>query len=268
MPPALSPAFVAAGTRLIPRTVAEPVPGGVDVAWTIWDSTLGVDCQPVPYHDGTIPCVPAARDLHLLSARRFADAARTIPITLEPLGYPQPVGTLAAVYSGGAASSPFSCTTTRLSPFARVGAFRGGSQYYEAIGAAQPVPAGYGSFDLTVLGDDFVVLDEVRTQLSGAIAVRELHGADGSRLFATDLWDTAHDVSVGIMTVGAGQRLLPPRLGRPSGTQHTAPPPGGVVDPAWCESHDDIFAPPTPGGPALRRRRASSRTTRTKPSMS
>lgn len=246
-PPVLPPALAASGTRLVPRYLAEPVTGGVNVAHAIWDSTLGINCEPMPYHDGTIRCVPPAQDLHLLGARRFADAARTIPIAVEPLGAAPGVGALAAVYQGSS-SGPFACGGARLSPFARFGALRGGTQYYNEIGGAQPVPEGYGIFDLTVLADDFVVLSEVRTQLSGAIAVRELHGTDGSRLFATDLWDTAHDVPVGITTVGGTRRLLPPRQGRLQGL-HRAPPPGGMVDETWCASRDDIFNAPNPGGP-------------------
>lgn len=249
-PPTLDPTAVASGTRLVPRTVAEPVAGGVEVPHAIWDSALGITCEPMGYHDGVLRCVPPAADIHLLGGQKFADAARTIPVAVEPLAHPTPVGTLSAVYSGGGFGGPFNCGSTRLTHFSRFGALRGGTAYYRELGGPETVPAGYGIFDLTLVPDDFVALTEIRTQLSGPIAVRELRGADGSRLFATDLWDTAHDIAVVLLDVDGGHWLLPHTASAPWDMRHLAPPPGvalgGVVDNAWCATHDDIFAAPTP----------------------
>ncbi len=249
-PPVLPPARVTSGTRLVPRYVAEAVPGGVEVPYDIWDSALGIYCTPMPYHDGAIRCVPESQDVHLLNGRKYADAARTIPVAVEPTTNPTPVGTLSAVYQGGGFGSPFTCSGgARLSPFARFGALRGGTQYYRELGGPETVPAGYGIFDLTVIPDDFVALTEVRTQLSGQIAVRELHGTDGSRVFPTDFWDTDHDLTVVIREVGASHRLLPHTAHPPPTMRHLAPAPGvalgGVVDSAWCDTHDDIFSAPS-----------------------
>ena len=244
-PPAdsvLPPALAAAGTRLVPRTLAEKGPAaGLDLPHDIYDTVLGAKCTPAPYSDGKIRCVP---EMQLAGAKLYADAARTQPVVIAPLANPN-TGALVGVVSIGASPpyGPFGCGQQNVALFGRVGAQLPTSQYYEAAGSVpRTVSSGYGVFEINPEAADFPELVEVRTRFGGAVAVRELHGADGSRLFANDFYDTAHDVPV---RIDANGRLMPPRVEK--AIVHGAPPVGGVVTSAWCQAPDAFFGFPTCG---------------------
>ncbi len=236
--PVLPPAQVAAGTRLVPRLIADVASGGVEMPRDIYDNALGTTCTPARLADGTMRCVPS---VHYLTAKRYADAAKTQPVTLEPLASPPPTGALVALLTGSVFDGAFSCTPSSVEHLGRVGALLSGGQYYDQFGDLGTAPTGYGVFAIAPETTPLALLHEVRTRYGGKIAVRELHGDDGSRLFATDFWDTLHDVAVTIQSdAPGGPRCLPPRAEHPA--VHGAPPPNGVVTDAWCAIHDEFFA--------------------------
>lgn len=218
-PPTLPPpSGIASGTRLVQRTIAEAVPGGLELPWSVHDALLGVDCEPVRLEDGALRCYPTGPDAHVFD-EQFADAARTIPIIVMPRAGALPQGALVVTRSSSSGTSdPFdgltACHRAVVAGRWRVASTRTAATYYTRSSGPIIVPVSFAVLDLVPEPADFVELSEVRTQLSGSIALRELHGADGSRVFARAFYDTMHDVPVSL-NAAAGDRvtqLLPPAL--------------------------------------------------------
>ncbi|MCW5801981.1 MAG: hypothetical protein KIT31_06300 [Deltaproteobacteria bacterium] len=240
VPSLRAPGGVAAGTRLVPRTMREPVAGGVEVPMRVRDTVLGVDCEPRRFEDGTITCFPL--DFYRATAA-FADPTLTIPVALAPsFDLPAP-GALAVgeyVDLQNDRTGPFDCDHLRPVAFFRIGAERAGAEAYGPFG--QPIPVGDNlrMFDVAPEPNPLVPLTEVRTQLTGTIALRELHGGDGSRLFPAGLYDTAHDVPLALRT----GRLLPSRAGAAGRGAHLDPPPDDLATLAWCAEPSQILLRP------------------------
>lgn len=218
-PPTLPPpSGIASGTRLVQRTIAEAAPGGLELPWSVHDALLGVDCAPARLEDGTLRCLPTGSDAHVFD-EQFADAARTVPVILMPRAGVLPLGALIVTRSSSPGTSdPFDgltgCHRSVVAGRWRVASTRTAATYYTRSSGPIIVPASFAVLDLVPELTDFVELAEVRTQLSGSIALRELHGADGSRVFARAFYDAMHDVPVSLQ-VSAGDRvtrLLPPAL--------------------------------------------------------
>jgi hypothetical protein len=237
-PPPLSPAKTTPGTRLVPRTIAEV--GGLDVLWSIRDTALGVDCEPRSYVDGTIRCVPLVNRSEEFQAwgDYFADATRTIPVALLPLAAAPPTGTLgASFYENSDVEGVFHCRRAEIRALSRLGPQRVETEFFTSSMGPQTVFPGYGMFSLTPEPLDFVALEEVRTQLVGAIAVRELQGSDGSRLFPRrELYDYAHDAPVYLHPFSGFSALGPSAV--QSLALHLEPSPDNLATPAYCNTPD------------------------------
>jgi hypothetical protein len=230
------PSGVASGTRLVQRMLAETVPGGVVVPWSVHDVLLDVDCSPARMEDGTLRCYGA--DLRAIP-EQFADAALTIPVVVVARSEAPAAGGL-VVTGGSSTADPFdglvSCHRAASAGRWRRGDARAATMYYRRSGGPVIVPASFAVFDLVPEPTEFVELREVRTRLSGSIALRELHGVDGSRVFATHLYDTAHDVPVSLSTspTDFATRLLPPLVSEEAAFFHR---------PTDCFARDPIFKP-------------------------
>jgi hypothetical protein len=244
VPPILpAPSGITSGTRLVQRTLAEAVPGGLEIPWSVHDVLLDIDCAPTRVADGTLRCYPTGADLHS-GPEQFADAALTIPIFVVSRAVAPPAGGL--VVTGSFTDDPFdglvSCHRAPSTGRWRRGAARADTVYYTRAGGPPTIVAStfFDVFGLIPEPTDFVELQEVRTHLTGAIALRELHGADGSRVFASKLYDTAHDVSVSLTTspTDLTTRLLPPMVSEVAAYFHR---------PKSCasseQSRDPIFKP-------------------------
>ena len=241
-PMQLPPAASASGTRLTLRTLGEAAPIGVQVPEDVFDTALGRRCFPLPYVDGTIRCVPELD----FETPLFADPAGTQPIALVPLS-PAPVPgaphlTTPSRNYGYPRTDPFDCANAVQVD--ALGAQRSSLTYYRADGTMGVVdPAYFALYDLVPFAPNLATLQGVDTRLAGDIAIRELHGADGSRLFAQYLDDTRHGVTVSV----SGGHCLPPRA---SAAGHLSPPPGGAATTGWCGAPDPIFWPGC-GAPAF-----------------
>ena len=211
-PPEVLPAAlpVVAGTRLIPRTLADPSADGLEIPWAVHDTVLDADCEPVRFADQKFHCAPIASLADSDWLRRqglvdigFADAGRTAPVAVLRVALPPPPGAVLYLaqsrYVGGSGQPPdtmdSSCNPTDLASW-RVGAARAETSYWRSNLTMVTVPEGYSLYDLAAQPAS-VELEEVDAQLSGSIAIRELHGADGSRIFSAGLYDTRHAVQVG-----------------------------------------------------------------------
>lgn len=244
-PPALPASRgLARGTRLVPRDLVDPSPGGFAIPWTIADTGTGGTCQPARDVDGQLRCLP---DVDFMPGY-FADAAATVPVVVAPRAT-QP-GTVMGHYDQPPAL--FACGAPPSGQVIRVGARRTGGLYYDAQARLFRVPAGWSLFDREAIQTAFVALDEVRTELAGPIARRELHGVDGSRLASTELYDTAHDVAVHVLPtsrVDPTLRLLPPAV--PVRARFHRDPPfvhydqgQPTVPSGWCVIDDDLSPQP------------------------
>jgi hypothetical protein len=237
-PPApvqLPPPARGSGTRLTLRTLGEAAPLGVEVAEDIYDTGLGRRCFPMRYTDGTIRCVPELP----IAEPCFADPALTQPIALASrtsASAPEPGDLYLSQYGQANPyaywADPFGCAATMH--LDALGAQRSSQSYYDAKGTLRAVNPGAAMYDLVPLAPDLVTLQVVDTRLAGDIAIRELHGTDGSRLFAQYLYDTRHGVAVSV-TQG---RCLPPPAWTPG---HLSPPPAGTATKSWCDAPEPIF---------------------------
>ena len=257
-PPDVLPAAlpVVAGTRLIPRTLADPSAGGFEIPWAVHDTVLDADCEPVRFSDQKFRCVPfgisawSARQQPV--SRGFADAGRTAPVAVLQMAPPPPPGAeLLTVQDVAGAWLPpdtmdSSCTPSDVTLW-RVGAPRAERSYWNSDLTMVPVPAGYSLYDLAPL-PAFVELEEVRAQLTGSIAIRELHGTDGSRIFSAGLYDTKHAVQVAlhsdITDVPSDMaRLLPPPAIALGAELFIKPPPSASAPGSSdsCVSFDVVF---------------------------
>lgn len=249
-PPSLPPPQpVVAGTRLVPRTIADPSAGGFDVPWSVHDTLLDADCTPVRFFDRRFRCLPAFDGWQLGFVEVvFADVGQTIPVVALPVDRAPPPGTLVPLGQGVDGSNPldttdFSCTRTDSAAM-RLGGRRTETTFWRSDLSKATLQPGFGLYDLSALPAGFVEISEVRVQLSGAIALRELHGADGSILFSSGLVDTAHDVPVAFLGDGVDRvRLVPPSAIAANGMYFRPPP--GASDPgnrdACYASSDPIF---------------------------
>lgn len=241
-PPALPPSSATSGSRLIVRTIAEPVVGGVEIPFSVHDTQLDVDCRPILYIDGKIRCIPISEELESYFFRTFADQELTIPVLIVGVAAVPPSGALVTHLKEISAAPCFNPPPVTFPLLARVGAQRATATLFDESGTAFSISAGFSVFDLIPIPDDFVEFQDVRTELSTSIGVHELHGSDGSRLFATDLFDRTHDVDVRVWDDGVATRLFPPST-VPLGLHREPPVPavmvGDQVFGDYCFSGDE-----------------------------
>jgi hypothetical protein len=190
--------------------------------------------------DGKILCMPSLSSVRQLAAALYVDIAGKIQVTLEPLQSAPTPGTvvgLSVPVANPAFDTMFPCSGFGLELLV-TGLPRSETQYYTRTHGATPVPPGYGLYDVFPLTGAYVELDEVRAQISRSVAIRELHGADGSRVFPRGLYDTAHDVMIeSVGEYNALQMLLPPKVDRTNTHLIPAQPPNE----AWCARSDPLF---------------------------
>lgn len=221
------------GTRLSVRSIVESG-ATMELPYEIFDTTLSARCRPSRMQDGKIRCLPDVD--HITEA--YADAAMTKPVIIASLAAPLPAGALVARETVSREGDPFECGSISVLAFGRVGApIAGATQFFGAGAVATPIPAGSAIFEVATEAQNFVELQEVHTRFIGQLTAREFQGEDGSRLFATQLYDTKHDTPVVLMS--GATRALPYSSGW--APLRGAAPADGQTTPEYCGASDFLL---------------------------